>query len=476
MGTTRNPLAGRYFNDSGMAQGMSNLAAAFAPPSAEEYLAAEKYKTARTQASAIQDLYAQSGGDFDKLGIVSDLFDPTSSFEAVRTKDATDRYGIDVGANTSRTNNTADNARALAVGQLGVQGDVVGQMLDPAGRNAVDPEFMSAIFGPGSSGGTAARPVAPTETQVAGGILDGMTPEQQRAIVGSDVDLAQVVDPVTGLPKNATELDAIGQQPYINPGSQATPDAITFNRNGVRMGGFVRSGQFVDSAGAPLSAEEAGTATKLGSPTGTNAELGLTNANITDANRLKQSVAQSNLLITDLETLINSQSGAAGLPGTIKMLAQDFRQVGQELTASFGEDMNAIIPSDVLNAISDPGAGYDPTYRKIRSGLLQLAYLNAQRDNPRGEVSRFALERQIEALSGGMMGNDQSFLASLSMSKEANARALAGMDAANGTGVPPTAAPAGDPLAEARAAIAAGADPNAVRQRLQENGIDPGGL
>ncbi len=36
--------------------------------------------------------------------------------------------------------------------------------------------------------------------------------------------------------------------------------------------------------------------------------------------------------------------------------------------------------------------------------------------------------------------------------------------------------PAGDPLAEARAAISAGADPAAVRQRLQQHGINPAGL
>ncbi|QRI63619.1 hypothetical protein JQ506_22945 [Shinella sp. PSBB067] len=34
----------------------------------------------------------------------------------------------------------------------------------------------------------------------------------------------------------------------------------------------------------------------------------------------------------------------------------------------------------------------------------------------------------------------------------------------------------GDPLSEAKKAIAAGADRNAVIQRLRENGIDPGGL
>lgn len=41
---------------------------------------------------------------------------------------------------------------------------------------------------------------------------------------------------------------------------------------------------------------------------------------------------------------------------------------------------------------------------------------------------------------------------------------------------PQAAAPQGDPLSQARAAIAAGANPAAVKQRLQQNGINPAGL
>ena len=42
MGTRMNPLAGRFFSDPAFAAGASNLAAAFAPPSPEDYLAAEQ--------------------------------------------------------------------------------------------------------------------------------------------------------------------------------------------------------------------------------------------------------------------------------------------------------------------------------------------------------------------------------------------------------------------------------------------------
>jgi hypothetical protein len=48
--------------------------------------------------------------------------------------------------------------------------------------------------------------------------------------------------------------------------------------------------------------------------------------------------------------------------------------------------------------------------------------------------------------------------------------------AAQPAAAPAPAAAAPDPLAQARAAIAQGADPNAVRQRLQQNGINPAGL
>jgi hypothetical protein len=174
--------------------------------------------------------------------------------------------------------------------------------------------------------------------------------------------------------------------------------------------------------------------------------LGSTNSNLTDYNRVISTVTTSNMLLDDLERLIQSQSGAAGLPGTIQSLGQDLLQVGLELGAAFSDDPDKIITPDMLSGVAGrvagTGAGYNPVFREIRTGLLQLAYLNAQRDNPRGEVSRFALERQIEALGQGALGNDQSTLAALGMARRANDRAVAGAEAMMGRGGQGPASPA----------------------------------
>jgi len=456
MATRMNPMAGRYFNDPSFASAISNLASAFAPPSAEEYLAGEQLRGARTTNDVRDRMLGLAGDNFDQLGVIADLYDPTQSYYRVDQDNATARYGIDTTAATSRSNNAADNQRALQTSLL----DVVA---DPTGRQALDPELLAAIGLDGLPAIPGATPVAPTPEQVKGGLLTGAVeqglvgPQDAADAYMSDIPVEQIIMEGSDVPLIVRRSDAVGQQPFVNKGAEAAPQAITFERNGQRLGGFVVDGQFVDANRQPLSPEEAGTAAKIGTPQGTNEELGITNSNNTDYNRVMQTVTTSNLLIDDLTTLIQSNAGAAGLPGTLQSVAQNLVQVGRELGAALGDDPNAIVTPDMLASLNEtlPGASgpYNPVFQEIRSGLLQLAYLNAQRDNPRGEVSRFALERQIEALGQGALGNDQSILAALGMSKRANDRALAGAEALvgntrpqpSGTGLPAVSAEQLDP-------------------------------
>jgi hypothetical protein len=135
---------------------------------------------------------------------------------------------------------------------------------------------------------------------------------------------------------------------------------------------------------------------------------------------------------------IQGQAGAAGLAGSVQNVGQNILQVGRELGSAFGGGPNALVTPEMLSSIGQVDGPYDPTFARLRSGMLQLAYLNAQRDNPSGEVSRFALERQIEALGQGLLANDESIMAALSMNKEANARKRAASEAlVGGTVVAP---------------------------------------
>lgn len=454
----------RYFNDPNMAAAFSNLAGIFAPPSAQDFYAMSRTEGQDFQNQASREAWAAltaagvTPQDQDRFGIAMTTFGqgfaPTSSNRAIDVASADRRYGVDVGAATAARGQDMDFA-------LGLPG--IGSALEYEDATAGLPPEMAEALGlefslpPQTGAGLGAPAPALTEAEIQAREMQRLlgegliTDDMLIADIMSGAPVENVVGP-DGTPVITYRSDAVGQEPYVNPGSQAAPTAITFDRNGQRIGGFVVDGQFVDATGAPLTPEEAGTATRIGQPQGSNEELGVTNSNQTDYNRVQQTVTVSNALIDDLEGLIRSRAGAAGLPGTIQMLGQDIVQVARELGTAFGDNPDAIVTPDMLSQIAGDGSSYDPVFREIRSGMLQLAYLNAQRDNPRGEVSRFALERQIEALGQGAFANDQAVLAALGMSRRANDRAVLGAEAlvgrpagAGGTGAPAAPAPAAAP-------------------------------
>lgn len=432
----------RYFNNPQMAAAFSNLAGVFAPPSAQDFYAQSRTEGQDFQNQAIADAYGAMTAegvtpqDQDRFGVAATLFgqgfNPTQTNRAVDIASGDRRYGTDVGAATAMRGQNLDLAQAYATNNL--TGDQAIPGLSPEIAEALGLGFdLPAVSGQGI--GAPATPL--TETQVAGADRqrlqgDGLlTDEMLLAEIMGTTPVENIVTPEG--PRVAYRTDAVGQEPFINRGAEAAAKPITYtNAAGQRVGGMIRDGQFFGADGAPLTPEEAGTAVNIGQPQGSNDELGVTNSNMTDYNRVQQTVTVSNLLLDDLEGLIRSQAGAAGLPGTIQSLGQDLLQVGRELGTAFGGDENALVTPDMLAGVAGDGSGYNPVFREIRTGLLQLAYLNAQRDNPRGEVSRFALERQIEALGQGAIGNDQSTLAALGMTRRANERALAGADASIG--------------------------------------------
>jgi hypothetical protein len=448
-----NPMAGRYFNNPGFAAAFSNLAGIFAPPGPDEMLGYEQLRGERFANDSLQSLYTNVDGfapeALDRRASLLGIYNPTQGFEARNMGDATQRYGIDTQAATSRGNNAADNDARLRLGAFDAR-------TNPTGAQGISDADIAATLGIEVPGFGAMGPVAPSETQVLGANLQnqlGDIPGLAEALAADGIGTSNVVTP-EGPRMAPTGLSALGgAEPFINPGSEAAPKPMVFvGQDGTQIPGMFQSGQYMTADGQPIP--PGFVPMNLAQPQGSNADLGVTNSNVTDFNRVQSTVTTSNLLIDELETLIASQVGAAGLPGTIKMIAQDLLQVGRELGASFGGDPDAVITPDMLGAVLDSGEGYDPTFRQIRTGLLQLAYLNAQRDNPRGEVSRFALERQIEALGQGRFGNDESVLGSLGMARSANQRALAGAEALVGRNPQAPAAPPGTAAAPAPGAPA----------------------
>lgn len=436
MGTSANPMAGQYFNDPHFAAAVSNLAGAFAPPSADEYLTAEKVKGLRTSNSALADLYAQAGGDFDKLGVVADLYDPSNSYYSVDTDAATARRGQDVTAATTRDKARVDGMFGLAGTPLAYNEAMPG----------MSPEIAAAIgvpaFAP-QAGAALGAPAPPlSETEMIAQIMAGQSPEDQRAML--DPSTVQTLD-ANGNAVYTSEMDAIGQPAYNATGGQAAPKPVMLVNpaDGKRVSGFaLPQGSYVLGDGkTPAPADFV--AYEMPRIEGTAEEVGGTGSNRTLSGRIDATLAESDMLIDSLTAEIQGQAGAAGLAGTVQSVGQNILQVGRELGAAFGDDPNALVTPDMLSGLGQTDGPYDPTFARIRSGMLQLAYLNAQRDNPSGEVSRFALERQIEALGQGALANDQSILAALGMNKEANARKRAASAALLGQEVvPPGATPA----------------------------------
>lgn len=427
MGTRMNPMAGRYFNDPSFASAVSNLAGAFGPPSAEEYLVGEQLRGTRTQNDALTQLMAVADGNPDMLaGIAKGGWLPVQGFEAMRGALANERYGIDKSAETSRLNNTADNDRALNETILGIAAD-------PNGRQALDEDILRAADLDGFPSLPAAGPVAPTAAQVEGSLLSDaqrtglLTPQDAATAYRSGIPVEQIILEGSTLPVIVPRSESHNKTPFINKGAEASAKPVTLQL----PDGTVEAGTFDPTSSTYRrqdgSVAPAGTqAFNLASPQGTSSDVGLTTGVETQYARTFAAVKENDLLLDELESLIRNNPGAAGTPGAIQRMGQDLVQVAKELGAAFGDDTVPITEQQfaAFNSQLGIGQGYDPVFQQLRTGLLQLGYLNAKRDKGGGEPTRFDLERQLEALGQGVLSNDQSVLAAISMNRSANQRAL----------------------------------------------------
>ncbi len=445
MGTTRNPLAGRYFNDPNFGAALSNLASAFAPPGAEEMLGWEQLRGTRAENDRLSSLWDAAGSDFDRMGAAAGRWTPTQSYYAVDQANATDRRGQDLDYALGTRGQNVDLATAIGTTPLERTEAIAG----------LSPEMAAALGLPeiapvsGASLGAEAAPL--TETQVRGQFLLGaqadgsLTDQDIWSMAMGDTPTTNVVDPVTGQPRVAFSGEAArnGATPFVNPGSKAGVDFGNYKAPDGREGSYIadpNTGTLKDAAtGEPLP--QGVTLYKLEGGSKDDATGG-TNANQTTYNNLSATLTQSDMILDDLSTLIQSNAGAAGLAGTLQSVAQDLGQTAREFDEVFGTGVDGLVNQGMVAALgqSSSGGSYDPVFQQIRSGMLQLAYLNAKRDNPSGEVSRFALERQMEALSQGLLGNDQSVLAALAYQRRANEIARAAAERLVGN-TPGTVAP-----------------------------------
>lgn len=428
-------VGNKYYNNPQVGQAFQGLAQMYAPPSAQDVSALAQADARRQEATRLQQLFVSGATPSESAalaGVQGYGQTPQGYNYGVDTDAATKRYGFDQGL--EGTKYTAD--ANLRGGQFDT---LYGALGEGEVRPAV-PENEAAMFGlDGAIGGAAGVPTRPSEDEVRGANLQSqmrdMTPDQLLGMALGD-ETVMVQGPTGPTYSNPGVAAASGAPAYINKGAEAAPELLNWQAPGGANGTAVfdrATNSWIDTqTQAPIPA---GSTTFKAQAQGGREDV--TNSNRTDFNRVQQTVTTSDALIDQIEGLIQSQPGAAGLPGSVQSLGQDLAQVGRELAGAFGDDMDGLVTQDMLAGLSAGGDQYNPVYQQIRTGMLQLAYLNAQRDNPRGEVSRFALERQIEALGQGLLSNDQSVLAALSMARDANSRALQGANALVGQGGAP---------------------------------------
>jgi hypothetical protein len=397
----------RYFNNPQMAAAFSNLAGIFAPPSAQDFLAMAKTQGVDEQNARLSQLFQAAGGDFDLMGMAAGQWNPNQSFYAVDQGNAVTMRVQDV-----KAQNNLDVQRMR--GEQSARETAFNAAVDHRGRQAISDADISAYLGLDIPGFDAAGPVAPTETQVRGRLLaeSGLTPEEMAEIERSGVNIATVLDDDGGL-VNVPRHQSVGRQ-VPNP-QQAKAEAITFMRGGQRVGGFVRNGQYVDSEGVPLSPEEAGTVARIGQPQGSLDDVAPGPVDYRGYRATNALVFEANSLADDIVEILNSAPARVGLPGQVQSFVQDIGQVGREFAQMFGADLDSLVDVGAFEGwVNRTGQAYDPAFRQIRRMMLDMAYLSARLQDPNGQVSRYALQREVEMLGQDLVTNDLAVDAAVS--------------------------------------------------------------
>lgn len=142
-----------HFNSPQMAQAAANLAGLFAPPSGAEASGWANARAKQEEASRIQWLFDNFGDPSASqrsalTGVQGYGQTPEGFRYNVDEGNATQRYGVDVGARTSMSNNAADNARALQ--ERGMMEDGLMERLgitDATSRYDIDQRTGAQVYG-----------------------------------------------------------------------------------------------------------------------------------------------------------------------------------------------------------------------------------------------------------------------------------------------------------------------------------------
>ncbi|BDA86365.1 hypothetical protein Sa4125_39070 [Aureimonas sp. SA4125] len=173
-------------NNPAIGQAAANIASLFAPPSGAEAAGWAAANAKRAEAKRLADFYAgapeMDAAAYDRVGPALGLWTPnqgvgiTQRGQDIGSADA--RYGVDVGAITSRTNNAADNTRALTERQMQESGLLARQFAEPIkaapGETVFLPGQTASATGLAPTLAGAPKPLSTDETVAA--VMQGLDP------------------------------------------------------------------------------------------------------------------------------------------------------------------------------------------------------------------------------------------------------------------------------------------------------------
>lgn len=443
----------RYYNNPQFAQAAANLSSLFAPPSGADAANWANAAATRAEAARLAQFFELSQDPNADWSVLDRTFvgvggAPNQTLEAVDRNNATQRYGYDRTFDASTQNNIRDNQRALTereiieaaeLERLGITDattrrgqditagtaittnrldnqrsaitDLYGPLNPGQVRPAVPDDLMDAIGLPGV-GPVAGTPKPLSEDEVTAQIIQTLDPAAQQAIAFGSTPVTNVVTPEG--PRIATTLDAIGQEPVINRGSEARPDLLNYRTPDGAAGTAVYdidTGALVDTqTGERLPA---GSQTfKAQSGGSVDDALGTTANNQAERQLLDITVAKNTAL--RLRDLISQSPASQGAVGWLRGTAQNIIATGGELGEFFGGGVAEAERALESGLIDQNLAGaFDPNIPAIELMANLLAFQYAKTTT--GErLSNEMLRTTKEALGlTGLTANRESSLARL---------------------------------------------------------------
>jgi hypothetical protein len=448
MPTRKNP-----YRDPAIAQSFNNIAAMFAPPSGSDAQGFAVANAQRAEAERKAQIYANpDSAQAAELAARLGYANYGQTQPGFAQTDLTNRRAQDVDASTRLRSTQMNNDTVLATNKLDNATKSITSLFgarDPYQVQPAVPAEVAGLVGLPAVPEMRGAPKPMSETEVKGAERQDL---RNRGVLTDD----NLKDTIMGQQAPVTVQSADGRTVYTTPGNAALNQlpaaAAPTSKTAPLFTAILPGGAQVSAVQREDGLFNAQTNEKLPpeakvfnvpTPQGSSADVGMGSAtNKTKAQALRSSVANANELMKSIDQTVRNNPAAAGFAANIVSFAQDAKQVINELGQTFGGDPNSPMSGAEFQAFANkllPNTpGYNPVYRQVKSQLLELAYANAKLDNPSGEVSRSALERQIEALGLGGVGNDESVLAVLQGSRGRLERALLEADTLEGVAPAPT--------------------------------------